>query len=203
MGNQQQRNSDAETGVGNSNDGNSNAETYLGIPQDTDSYAKIGFGNPENTDSYHKIGLGNKVTRDSHAETVLGNPQVTDSQPKTGVGIPTVTKPLPETWAIDEVSIKKVSARLKKAGFSNVKKTGKRNIAKVLLHFHNKGKGGFKELHKVTWLSEGGVGKLMMSLQKRGTIHRTTYQHYALSAGALQVLQLAYNDVSFSFGSKG
>jgi hypothetical protein len=37
----------------------------------------------------------------------------------------------------------------------------------VLLHFYHKGKGGYAELHKLIKLSEGGVGKLVMSLKKR------------------------------------
>jgi hypothetical protein len=64
----------------------------------------------------------------------------------------------------------------------------------VLLHFYHKGKGGSAELHKLTKLSEGGVGKLVMSLKKRRMVYTISYRQYGLSPAALNMLLKAYNE---------
>jgi hypothetical protein len=49
-------------------------------------------------------------------------------------------------------------------------------------------------LGKLTGLSEGGVGKMIMSFKKRGLIHRTGYQQFALSPKAEQLMKKAFSN---------
>jgi hypothetical protein len=72
------------------------------------------------------------------------------------------------------------------------KKKGKANIVKMLIHFHNKGRGDYPELRKLTGLSEGGVGKMIMSLKKRGLIQRTGYQQFGLTVKTTEFLQKCF-----------
>lgn len=173
---------------------NSNEKIFIGEGNIPVSNEKISIGENNNPYSYDKINIGEENIIPSYEEIIRGIGIVPSSNDKTNIGKGNDVKPLPEVWAIDDGSVRLVSKRLKEVGLRNVKKMGKRNISKLLLHFHNKGKGSYAELRKLTGLSEGGLAKLIMSLKKRGLIHRSAYQQFELGATAKQLLENAYQD---------
>jgi DNA-binding IclR family transcriptional regulator len=65
------------------------------------------------------------------------------------------------------------------------------NASKLLLHFHNKGAGDYKELRKLTGLSNFGLAKYIRSLKKRGLIERDGWQKFKLTGHAVGLLEKA------------
>ncbi len=67
----------------------------------------------------------------------------------------------------------------------------KLNVAKILVHIYNKRESSYMKLRKLTDLSEGGLGKLMILIRRKGLIHRTAYQQFAPTEKALQLMREA------------
>ncbi len=159
----------------------SNEKKMVGVPDFGNSNEKIWVGNTESWNPDNKMLVGNTEAGNSNDKITVGNTEVWNSDPKIRVGIPeektahsNIIAPVPNyNWAF--------AARLRKNGFLTVNGKGLRNIGTLLIHFYNKGRGDYPTLRKITGLSKGGLAKTIMSLKKRGVIHRTAYKEYALS----------------------
>jgi DNA-binding IclR family transcriptional regulator len=50
-----------------------------------------------------------------------------------------------------------------------------------MIHFHNGGSSDYAGLQQLTGYSAGGLGKLLITLRKRGFIQRTGHGKYGLT----------------------
>lgn len=162
---------------GNSELDNSIAENSTGKPEVTNSIAENRNGKTDN---------GIAIAENSKGITNVGNPIS-----ETGNGKTEVLKPLPVFVPLSDGNITRVYSFLKNNGFNKVRFDAIVNAAKLLIHFHNKGGGGYPELLKLTGLSRHGLGKYLMSLKKRGLIMRDGWQKFKPTAMGTSVLQRA------------
>lgn len=97
--------------------------------------------------------------------------------------------PLPEKIELIGNILITIREKLNTGTHIRVKKSGLRNHAIMLIHFHNGGGGSHPELKKLTGLSDGGLAKSIMSLTKRGLIVRDGFQKFALTPAAKELLK--------------
>jgi len=164
------------------------SETEKGIT--TESNAVTEIGNGINKHSYSVTEKAKGINTDSYSvsEKGMGITTGRNAVPEKGNGITTVGSPVPEKVEPTTGNILRINAKFRDMKGGKVKRSGSRNSAKLLIHFHNGNGGSYTELKKVTGLSEGGVGKLIMSLKKRGLIVSSGWQRFALTAAGRQLL---------------
>lgn len=163
-----------------------------GIPNNSYSITEKDNGIPSNSSSVNE--KGNGIPNSSYSITEKGNgiPNVSYSVDENDNGITDVGRPLPEK--IDPASgiVYKLNQKLRAMDKGKVKRSGSINSAKLLIHFHNISNSDHPTLRKLTGLSEGGLGKLIMSLKKRGLIVRDGWQKFALTASAKKLVGEAH-----------
>ena len=180
-----------ETGIWQSINKKSYEETGVGQEQNTKSNDKTVVGQMDNTMSDHEIGVGHHLYTMSNAKTGVGQKQATMSNYKTGVGQTESPKPLPDTLPTDIITVAKLASFLRADGLKHMTTEARYNASKLLIHFHNKSHSDYKELRKLTALSQGGLSKFMTSLRKRGLIRGAGWQKYEPTEHALQLMQKA------------
>lgn len=181
----------AEKGSGQTNVGLSIADFVNGITDDSIAIAENGNGKTNDGFSISeningKTDNGIAIAENSKGTTNVGNPIS-----ETGNGKTEVLTPLPVFVPLNDGNITRVYSLLKNNGFNKVRFDAIVNAAKLLIHFHNKGGGGYPELLKLTGLSQDGLGKYLMSLKKRGLIMRDGWQKFKPTAMGSSVLQRA------------
>lgn len=181
----------AEKGNAQNNVRISVAENGNGNPDLGYSIAKNGNGNFEARNSIEEIGDGNSELSISVVENSNGKTNVWKPISETGNGKTEILAPLPVFVPLNDGNITRVYSLLKNNGFNKVRFDAIVNAAKLLIHFHNKGGGGYPELLKLTGLSRDGLGKYLMSLKKRGLIMRDGWQKFKPTAMGTSVLQRA------------
>lgn len=85
---------------------------------------------------------------------------------------------------------------LRASGYNKIRDSGVDNAAKLLLHFYNKGDGSYPELRKITGHTKDGIAKFIMSMKKRGWIHRYGFQKFGVSQLGLDMIHRAWVKVS-------
>jgi hypothetical protein len=98
---------------------------------------------------------------------------------------------LPAVLPIDAANIQRLYNLLKKEVLGKVHLSSVTNASKLLLHFYNKGAGDYKELRKLTGLSNFGLAKYIRSLKKRELIERDGWQKFKLTAHAVGLIEKA------------
>ncbi len=147
----------------------------------------LGISAADNSNNSYSTGISGSAS--SLDNSNLGISRTVNGNESSNVGISTSAKPLPQTLEISQGLISLLSQVLRQSGFKHAKRDTTENAARLLLHFHNKGRGGYPELRKLTGLSEGGVAKFIMSLKKWNLIKRTGYQQFAPTPHADQIMQ--------------
>lgn len=79
---------------------------------------------------------------------------------------------------------------LKGEGYNKVRYDARDNTARLLIHFYNKGGGGYPNL-KACFLNQVGLAKFIRSLKKRGLIERNGWQQFKITAHGIHLLQRA------------
>jgi hypothetical protein len=167
----------SETGNASPNVGYSVSEKGNGIPNDSYSVAEKDNGIPN--DSYSISEKGNGIPNSSYSVNEKGN------------GISNVGRPLPEKIDPASGAVYNLNQKLRAMEKGKVKRSGSINSAKLLIHFHNKSNSDHPTLRKLTNLSEGGLGKMIMSLKKRGLIIPDGWQKFALTPNAKKLMSEA------------
>ncbi len=183
---------DPKTGIGQLLSAMSYDKTGVWHPPSAMSNDKTGMGQEQNAEPYDKNGMGQQNAAMSYDKTVMGQQNAAVSYDKSGMGQLQAAKPLPETYPNDNNAIVWLGNTLQDSGFTHVPYTARRNAAKLLIHFYNKGRSDYTELRKLTELSQGGLSKFMTSLRRRGLIRKGTVQKHEPTAHALQLMQKAY-----------
>jgi hypothetical protein len=150
------------------------SEKDNGIPNSSYSIVEKGNGIPNSSYS---------ISEKSNGITNLGSP-VSEK----GNGITEVLRPLPEKIDPASGAVYKLNQKLRAMEKGKVKRSGSINSAKLLIHFHNQINSDHPTLRKLTGLSEGGLGKMIMSLTRRGLIVRDGWQKFALTASAKKLV---------------
>jgi len=70
-----------------------------------------------------------------------------------------------------------------------IKKGGRRNAAKLLIHFYHGNSGDYPALMRLTGLSYFGLGKTISSLKNRGWIVRSGWQQFTLTDAARKMVE--------------
>lgn len=167
----------SETGNAPPNLSYSVAEKDNGIPNDSYSVNKKDNGIPNSIYSVNK--KGNGILNDSYSVAEKGN------------GITNVGRPLPEKIDPASGAVYQLNQKLRTMERGKVRSSGSINSSKLLIHFHNQSNSDHPTLRKVTGLSEGGLGKLIMSLKKRGLIVPDGWQKFALTPNAKKLMSEA------------
>lgn len=147
-------------------------------------------GNGITNNGYSVTEKDNGITNDGYSVSEKGNGITNVGSPvsEKGNGITELLRSLPEK--VDPASgvVYRLNQKLRAMEKGKVKRSGSLNSAKLLIHFHNKSNSDHPTLRKLTGLSEGGLGKMIMSLTKRGLIVRDGWQKFALTASAKKLL---------------
>ncbi len=178
--------------------GNAPEEVGYSVAEKGKGITEVGYSVVEKSKGITEVGYsvvekGNGITEVGYS--VVGKVNgITDFRSpvaEKGNGITEVLKQLPEK--IDPASgvVYKLNQKLRAMEKGKVKRSGSINSAKLLVHFHNKSNSDHPTLRKLTGLSEGGLGKLIMSLKKRGLIVRDGWQKFALTPAAKKLLSEA------------
>jgi len=183
---------DPKTGIGQLLAAMSYDKTGVWHPPAAMSNDKTGMGQLQDAISDPKIGVGQQHAAMPYDKTDVGQLQVAMSYGKSDIGQLQTPKPLPEIYPNDNDAITRLSTSLRASGFTHVPYTARRNAAKLLIHFYNKGRSDYTELRKITELSQGGLSKFMTSLRRRGLIRKGTVQKHEPTAHALQLMQKAF-----------
>ena len=152
MGNIDNGNTLPKIGNGNSDKEIAVTKTWKGNCVVGNPVHKIWMGNTDNGNPLPKIGNGNSIVENPIHEIENG---------QTGL-----LPPLPAILSISAHNIFAMRTVLKEAGFNKVKYDARDNTARLLIHFYNKGGGGYPELKKLTSLTKYGLAKFIRSLKK-------------------------------------
>jgi biotin operon repressor len=163
-------------------------EKGKGIPTGSNAVPEKEKGMPADSNSVSEIRNGIPTENYSILEKMNGMPISSNAVSKTGNGINTGSNSIPEKVEPSTGNILRVNANFRAIKGGKMKRSGSKNIAKLLIHIHNGNSGSYPELRKATGLSEGGVGKLVMSLKKRGLIVSSGWQRFSLTDAGRQLL---------------
>ena len=183
-----------ENGNGTTNLRYSITENGNGTPNLGCSIHENGNGTPNVGYSIHEKGNGTPNVGSSLTENGNGTTKLGYSVPENGKGTTTQLRPLPEKMEPGKFSVfnlrKKIIAHTHYKG----KSSAIDSTANLLVHIYNGGDCGYPTLKKVTQLSTGGLGKMLMSLTKKGLIKRTGLQKLALTESARSLLQHTWHE---------
>jgi hypothetical protein len=132
----------------------------------------------------------NGITDDIYSVPEKGNGTNDNSSSvsEKGNGTTNVGRPVSEKVEPSASNVYDISSKLRALDKGKVKRSGSKNSAKLLIHFHNGNGGSHSELRKLTGLSRGGLAKHIMSLTKRGLIVRNGWQQFMLTDAGRQML---------------
>ncbi len=95
---------------------------------------------------------------------------------------------LPEKLIPSPELFSSIATQLEQAGFTRVKRNTRQTAAQLLVHFYNGGSANYVNLQQLTGYSQGGLGKLLIALRKRGFIQRAGYGNYSVTDKAKTIL---------------
>ena len=86
---------------------------------------------------------------------------------------------------INENNIEKLAGHIPYKG----RRTGRKNIAHILLHVHNGGGGSHGTLGTLTGLGRSGIAKCICYMKKRGLLERNGFQQFKLTPKSLDWIE--------------
>ena len=166
----------------NNKEGNNNVtegmvKTKNGISNSTVELVESKDGNNNSTEALLKINNGNSNGTGGvvYSDDTLSN----------------ITEAMPATIDASGNIIGAVEKELKASGYNRISNSGVNNAAKLLIHFYNKGEGSYPQLQKITGHSTDGIAKFIMSMKKRGWIHRFGFQQFGLTDSGVALIKQA------------
>jgi len=102
-----------------------------------------------------------------------------------------ITETMQQTIEPTNEIIGALEKELRASGYNRVSHSGVNNAAKLLIHFYNKGDGSYPQLKKITGHSTDGIAKFIMSMKKRGWIHRYGFQQFGLTGNGVALIKQA------------
>ena len=181
----EKNNAPPELGYSVSEKGNGIIEAGYSIHEKSNGRTEAGY-------SISEKGNGTTETGYSVTEKVNGITDNRYSVTEKVNGITELLRTLPEKVEPTPDNVLKLNKRLRAMDKGKVKRSGSINSAKLLIHFHNQNSGAHPGLRKLTNLSKGGLGKLIMSLTRRGLIVRDGWQKFALTPSAKKLMSEAF-----------
>ncbi len=109
-------------------------------------------------------------------------------------GITNVRSPLPEKIDVARFPRGAFQEKFKEQTNYKGRRSAPRATTDLLVHIYNGGDCGYPALRKVTHLSTGGLGKMLMRLTKKGLIKRTGLQKLALTESSLNLLRQTWGN---------
>jgi hypothetical protein len=125
------------------------------------------------------------------AENINGNTNVQQPLNENVRSPAEVLAPVVYSIPFTNSNVSRLKAYFRSHGFNKVRETAIANAAKLLLHFYNKGNGGYPELRKLTGLSKYGLAKYLGSLKRRGLIERDGWQQFRVTGFGVSCLKNA------------
>ena len=166
----------------NIKDGNSNS---------TEGMVKIKDGISNSTIDLVESKDGNNNSTNDPAKVNNGNSNVTEGVVNIDDTRNNITEAMPATIDASGNIIGAVEKELKASGYNRISNSGVNNAAKLLIHFYNKGEGSYTQLQKITGHSTDGIAKFIMSMKKRGWIHRFGFQQFGLTDNGVALIKQA------------
>lgn len=183
-----------ENGNGTTNLGYSIHENGNGTPNVGYSIHEKGNGTPNLGYSIHENVNGTTNVGSSLTENVNGTTDNRYSISENGNGITTNLKPLPPKMEPGKFALSNLKKKITGHTHYKGRSSAIEATADLLVHIYNGGDCGYPTLKKVTQLSTGGLGKMLMRLTKKGLIKRTGLQKLALTPSALSLLQHTWHE---------
>jgi len=180
----------------NYKDGNNNSTEGMikikdGISNSTRDLVESKDGNNNSTEASVKINNGNSNTTEGIVTFKEGNNKGTGDMVNIEGLHNNVTEVMPATIDASGSIIGTLEKELKASGYNRISHSGVNNAAKLLIHFYNKGNGSYPELQKITGHSTDGIAKFIMSMKKRGWIHRFGFQQFGLTDNGVALIKQA------------
>ena len=178
-------------------------ETGKAPPDDSYSSTENGKGTAERSYSFPEKGNGTTEESYSSTDKCKGTTERSYSLTENGKGTTDLGRSIPETgkgttdvWR-GHIKIGNTTYSHESLLYLNIKThtnyKGRRSATaattSLLKHIYGGGDCGYPTLRKVTHLSKGGLGKMLMRLTKRGMIVRTGLQKLALTESSLNLIR--------------
>jgi hypothetical protein len=181
----------AENDKGRNIDNPSLAEKSIGISENTSSLAENSKGIPHVISSLIEKYKGISINTPSLVENDKAISSITSSHAEKDNEKIKQEYVLPQTIAGTSINVSRLQSKLR-GSVMKISRSATRNAtAKLLIHLYNKGNGSYSSMKNVIGYSEGGLGKLMIILRKKGLVTSNGYQKWAPSAYALQLMKEA------------
>lgn len=184
-----------QTHVGQTEVGQSYKQMHIGHSESSQSHIQTNIGLTNNSQPHMQMNVGQSILGQSDMHLYMGLTKQSLPSMQKHIGQNEENTQLPAAIQPDALLISTLVKTLKEAGFKHAEFSTVRNAATLMIHFYNKGGGGYPELKKITNLSIGGLSKFMTSFRRRGLIKRSAFQKFELTPHGLNLLQQAYSKV--------
>lgn len=179
----------SEKGKASPNDSYSTTENSKGTTERSYSFPENGNGTTEESYSSTEKGKGTTERSYSLTENSKGTTDLGRSIPETGKGTTDVWSSHitigNATYSRDSFLAHNIKTHTNYKG----RRSATEATTSLLKHIYNGGDCGYPTLRKVTHLSRGGLGKMLMRLTKKGLIVRTGLQKLALTESSLHLIR--------------
>ena len=153
-----------------------------------------GNGTPNVGYSIHEKGNGTPTVGYSISENANGTTKLGSPISENGNGTTMHLRPLPPKMEPGKFALSNLKKKIIGHTHYKGRSSAMEATADLLVHIYNGGDCGYPTLKKVTQLSTGGLGKMLMRLTKKGLIKRTGLQKLALTESARSLLQHAWHE---------
>ena len=170
---------------------NNLAENKEGNNNNVENHVNFKEGNNNGTKDLDNFNQGNSNGTEGIANNKEGNSNSTRDIATANEADNNVIEVMPSTIEPSDNIIGALEKELKASGYNRISHSGVNNAAKLLIYFYNKGDGSYPELKKITGHSTPGIAKFIMSMKKRGWIHRFGFQQFGLTDNGVALIKQA------------
>ena len=161
----------------------------IGTPNVINAMLENNIGTPNLSSAMPENNMGTSNVSNAMLKNNMGTPNLSNAMPENSMGAPnvryaTLTNKVGTSPINIEVLMNELKAVMKYCGAPSLN-----NTAKVLIHLYDNPKNALKELRKVTGLALDGMAKHIRAMQKRNLITKISFQQYALSSMAIEMLE--------------
>lgn len=143
------------------------------------------------TDSLSQLPVASSQATHSLSQTEIEAKQLTQPNSDLSSGMKHEAEPLPLKLAEDKHNFQNLAVHLHASGFGGYKMETCRVAARLLVCFYNNETASYKQLKRLTSYSDGGLGKLMMNLRRKGLLIKSGFQKHCVTGKACKLMQEA------------
>jgi len=167
------------------------SDTEIATNQTIRSLSDLPEGTGPKIHSLSETRIAAKQTTEKDLEVGLGMNRAALSNSESGSGMNQETYQLPVRLDVSGLNTSGLATILMQAGVGNGKRSTARTAAALIIHFYNEQPGEYKHLKRLTSYSDGGLGKMLMMLRRKGYLIKCGFQQHAVAANGIKALREA------------